>query len=131
MSRPLRVTRRLIGLSVASALAGALLAGCLSESKRHLERARILFDRRDLKGAKLELTQAVRDDPDMVEAHKLLARVDEYLGDQQDAALEYEAASRLDPADPRLRNKARFYRQHLDRTKPGEPAGPTPAPTQG
>lgn len=130
MSRPISIARRPIGLLIASALAVALLAGCLSESKRHLEHARILFDRRDLKGAKLELTRALKADPDMVEAHKLLARVDEYLGDQQDAALEYEAASRLDPADPRLRNKARFYRQHLDRTKPAESAGPSPAPDQ-
>ncbi len=116
---------------IALALAGAALAGCLSESKRHLDRARILFDRRDLKGARLELTQALKADPDLLEAHKLLARVDEYLGDQQDAALEYEAAARLDPADARLRNKARFYRQQLDRREHSSPAGPAPAPTHG
>ena len=113
---------------MALALAGAMLTGCLSESKRHLDRARILFERRDLKGARLELTQALKEDPDLLEAHKLLARVDEYLGDQQDAGLEYEAAARLDPADARLRNKARFYRGQMDRTKPAEQAGPTPAP---
>jgi Tfp pilus assembly protein PilF len=90
---------------------GLAVSGCLSESKRHFDRGRILFERRDLKGARLELTQAIKADPDLLEAHKLLARVDEYLGDQQDAAVEYEAAARLDPGDPRLRNKARFYRR--------------------
>lgn len=130
MSPKISIARRAIALLIALALAGAALAGCLSESKRHLDRARILFDRRDLKGARLELTQALKADPDLVEAHKLLARVDEYLGDQQDAALEYEAAARLDPADPRLRNKARFYRRQLDRMKPSGPDGPTPAPAQ-
>jgi Tfp pilus assembly protein PilF len=120
-------TKRFIAL----VLAGATLAGCLSESKRHLDRARILFDRRDLKGARHELTQALEADPDLLEAHKLLARVDEYLGDQQDAALEYEAAARLDPGDARLRNKARFYRQQLDRREHSSPTSPTPAPTHG
>ena len=117
---------------VAVALVGGVLAGCLSESKRHFDRARILFERRDLKGAKVELTQAIEADPDLLEAHKLLARVDEYLGDQQDAALEYEAAARLDPADPRVRNKARFYRRQLDqRMDHSGDGGPTPAPAGG
>ncbi len=114
---------------IALTLACSALAGCLSESKRHLDRARILFDRRDLKGARLELTQALKADPDLLEAHKLLARVDEYLGDQQDAALEYEAAARLDPGDARLRNKARFYRRQLDRRE--HPSPPVPAPPRG
>ncbi len=95
-------------------LGAAMLAGCISEPRRHLDRARILFERRDLKGARLELNQAIKADPDLLEAHKLLARVDEYLGDQQDAALEYETAARLDPADPRLRNKSRFYQRKLN-----------------
>lgn len=115
---------------IAVALVGAALAGCLPPSKRHIDRARILFERRDLKGAKVELIQAIEADPDLLEAHKLLARVDEYLGDQQDAALEYEAAARLDPADPRLRNKARFYRRQLDRRM--EHSGDaSPAPAHG
>jgi tetratricopeptide (TPR) repeat protein len=103
------------------ALALVTFSGCMSESKGHLDRARILFDRRDLKGARLQLTAALRADPDMLEAHKLLARVDEYLGDQQDAASEYEAAARLDPTDPKLRNKARFYRQQVEHRS--EPSG--------
>ncbi|HEV3112256.1 MAG TPA: hypothetical protein VGY99_17355 [Candidatus Binataceae bacterium] len=115
---------------IAVALLGAALAGCLSPSKRHFDRARILFERRDLRGAKVELVQAIEADPDLLEAHKLLARVDEYLGDQQDAALEYEAAARLDPTDPRVRNKARFYRRQLDRRMDHSgDSGPMPAPS--
>jgi tetratricopeptide (TPR) repeat protein len=106
---PRRVLRCVAALSLA-----AILIGCISEPKRHLEHARILFERRDLKGARLELNEAIKADPDLLEAHKLLARVDEYLGDQQDAALEYAAAARLDPADARLRNKARFYQRKLN-----------------
>ncbi|MGO9063006.1 MAG: hypothetical protein ACLQU2_37430 [Candidatus Binataceae bacterium] len=117
---------------ILAGLAAATLCGCISESKRHLDRARILFDRRDLKAARLELTAALKADPGMLEAHKLLARVDEYLGDQQDAALEYEAAARLDPADPRLRYKARFYRQKVEhRSEPSGRTEPTPAPAHG
>jgi tetratricopeptide (TPR) repeat protein len=124
--------RRLTGPLVAGALGAIALAGCLPESKRHLDRGRILFERRDLKAARAELKQALKADPDLLEAHKLLARVDEYLGDQQDAALEYQAAARLDPADPRLRNKARFYRRQLDRSvEPSGRPGPTPAPAHG
>ncbi|SRR5579875_137298 len=99
-------------LLVALAAATALL-GCISAPKRHLERARILFERRDLKAARIELNKAIKADPDLLQAHVMLARVDEYLGDQQDAAVQYETAARLDPADPRLRNKARFYRRQL------------------
>ena len=131
MTLPAPIARRALRL-LAVVLVGGALAGCLSPSKRHFDRARILFERRDLKGAKVELVQALQADPDLLEAHKLLARVDEYLGDQQDAALEYEAAARLDPADPRVRNKARFYRHQLDhRTDHSGDAGATPAPAGG
>jgi tetratricopeptide (TPR) repeat protein len=99
---------------ILTALCAAIACGCISESKRHFDRAQILFERRDLRGAKLELKKVIEADPDMLEAHKLLARVDEYLGDQQEAGSEYEVAARLDPADPRLRAKARFYRQKLE-----------------
>jgi hypothetical protein len=117
---------------ILSGLTAAMLCGCISESKRHLDRARILFDRRDLKDARLELTAALKADSGMLEAHKLLARVDEYLGDQQDAALEYEAAARLDPADPKLRYKARFYRQEVEhRSEPAGKTDPKPAPVHG
>ncbi|HZY59885.1 MAG TPA: hypothetical protein VFE56_08990 [Candidatus Binataceae bacterium] len=124
--------RRIAALVLAIGLFAPAFSGCITESKRHFDRARILFERRDLKDAKLELLQAVKADPDMLEAHKLLARVDEYLGDQQDAALEYEAAARLDPADAKLRYKARFYRQKVPgRLEPSGRADPTPAPARG
>ena len=119
-----RFFHQLRGLATAAiliALTVAALSGCISESKGHLDRARILFDRRDLKGARLQLTAALKADPGMLEARKMLARVDEYLGDQQDAALQYEAAARLDPADAKLRNKARFYRQQVEHRP--EPSG--------
>jgi tetratricopeptide (TPR) repeat protein len=123
---------RVAALCLAIGLFVAAFSGCITESKRHFDRARILFERRDLKDAKLELLQAVKADPDMLEAHKLLARVDEYLGDQQDAALEYETAARLDPADAKLRYKARFYRQKVQgRLEPSGRADPTPAPARG
>ncbi len=119
-----------IGITALAVLAIVFLSGCLSEPRRHLDRARILFERRDLRDAKLELIQALKADPDLLEAHKLLARVDEYLGDQQDAALEYQAAARLDPGDARLRNKARFYRRQVG--LPDEPdQAPTPRPGPG
>jgi tetratricopeptide (TPR) repeat protein len=132
VSRRNPIGRPLIGFLLAASLLAAT-TGCLSDSKRHFDRARILFERRDLKGAKMELIQAIKADPDLLEAHKLLARVDEYLGDQQGAAVEYEAAVKLDPADPRLRNKARFYRRQLDQMEEQPPGvtGPTPAPPPG
>jgi tetratricopeptide (TPR) repeat protein len=124
--------RRFAAALVVIGLFAAALSGCIPESKRHFDRARILFERRDLRDAKLELLKAIKADPDMLEAHKLLARVDEYLGDQQDAALEYEAAARLDPADPKLRYKARFYRQKVQgRLEPSGRVDPTPAPAHG
>ena len=123
-----RSAAALIGLGIFA----LSLWGCIPESKRHFDRARTLFERRDLKDARLELTQALKADPTMLEAHKLLARVDEYLGDQQDAALEYEAAARLDPADAKLRYKARFYRQKVQgRQEPSGRADPAPGPAHG
>ena len=120
-------TRRTAALLLLIALASAALCGCISEARRHLDKARILFDKRDLKAAKLELQGAIQADPNMLDAHKLLARVDEYLGDQQEAASEYAIASQLDPADAKLRNKARFYKQQLEQqfepTGEGDPQG--------
>jgi Tfp pilus assembly protein PilF len=95
----------------AIALSCAALGGCMSKAKRHLYTAEDLFEKRDLKGAKIELEAAIKDDPNLLDAHKSLAHVDEYLGDEEGAAREYEAASRLDPADNKLLNKARYYRQ--------------------
>ena len=104
-------SRRAALLIVGIALAGAALGGCMSKAKRHLYAAEDLFEKRDLKGAKVELQEAIEDDPNLLDAHKSLAHVNEYLGDEEGAAREYEAASRLDPADNKLLNKARYYRQ--------------------
>jgi tetratricopeptide (TPR) repeat protein len=130
-SGPIAAWRGTAMLMVIGMLAMAV-CGCIPESKRHFDRARILFERRDLRDAKLELLAAIKAEPEMLDAHKLLARVDEYLGDEEDAALEYETAARLDPADPKLRYKARFYRQKVQgRLEPSGRADPTPAPAHG
>jgi len=107
----MRWSRCAARLILVAAIAAAGLAGCMSKAKRHLYAAEDLFEKRDLKGAKLELREAIKDDPDLLDAHKSLAHVDEYLGDEDGAAREYEIASRLDPADTKLLNKARYYRQ--------------------
>lgn len=87
-----------------------LLSGCQSESKKHLYKAEDLFEKRDLEGAQKELQAAIAADPNNVEAHKSLAHIDEFLGDQEGAAKEYEAASALDPSDQKILQKARMYR---------------------
>lgn len=87
-----------------------LLSGCQSESKKHLYKAEDLFEKRDLEGAQKELQLAIQADPNNVEAHKSLAHIDEFLGDQDGAAKEYEAASALDPSDQKIMQKARMYR---------------------
>ena len=107
----MRLSKRAALLIAVAAIAGAGLGGCMSKAKRHLYAAEDLFEKRDLKGAKLELREAIKDDPGLLDAHKSLAHVNEYLGDEEGAAREYEIASRLDPADNKLLNKARYYRQ--------------------
>lgn len=91
-------------------VAGPLLTGCMSKARRHLYNAEDLFEKRDLKGAKAELGKSIAADPDLLEAHKSLAHIDEYLGDGEGAGREYDIASRLDPTDTKLMNKARYYR---------------------
>jgi tetratricopeptide (TPR) repeat protein len=86
-----------------------LLGGCQSESKKHLFKAEDLFEKRDLEGAQKELQLAIQADPNNVDAHKSLAHIDEFLGDQDGAAKEYEAASALDPSDQKIMQKARMY----------------------
>lgn len=97
-----------LALIVAAPLA---TTGCTSKAKRHLYAAEDLFEKRDLKGAQQELQQAVADDPNLLDAHKSLAVVDEFLGDTDGAAKEYDTVSRLDPADQKALSKARYYRQ--------------------
>jgi tetratricopeptide (TPR) repeat protein len=87
-----------------------LLGGCQSETKKHLYKAEDLFEKRDLEGAQKELQLAIQADPNNVDAHKSLAHIDEFLGDQDGAAKEYEAASALDPSDQKIMQKARMYR---------------------
>ncbi len=97
-------------LIIATLLCIPLLSGCQSESKKHLYKAEDLFEKRDLEGAKKELLLAIQADPNNVDAHKSLAHIDEFLGDQEGAAKEYEAASALDPSDQKIMQKARMYR---------------------
>ncbi len=104
------IARALMVLALTSIAAPLTLAGCMSKAKRHLYAAEDLFEKRDLKGAQRELEEAIKDDPDLLDAHKSLAHIDEHLGDEEGAAREYDAASRLDPADNKLLAKARYYR---------------------
>ena len=95
-------------------LAVPLVSGCQSEAKKHLYAAEDLFEKRDLDGAKKELELSLKADPNDLDAHKSLAHIDEALGDQEGAAREYMAASALDPADQKLLDKTRLYKQLQD-----------------
>jgi tetratricopeptide (TPR) repeat protein len=91
-----------------------LLSGCQSEAKKHLYKAEDLFEKRDLDGAKKELEISIKLDDTSLDAHNSLAHIDEALGDQEGAAREYQKASELDPADQKLLEKARLYKQLED-----------------
>jgi tetratricopeptide (TPR) repeat protein len=95
-------------------LAIPLVSGCQSEAKKHLYKAEDLFEKRDLDGAKKELEISIKLDDTSLDAHNSLAHIDEALGDQEGAAREYEKASELDPADQKLLEKARLYKQLQD-----------------
>jgi tetratricopeptide (TPR) repeat protein len=95
-------------------LAIPLVSGCQSEAKKHLYKAEDLFEKRDLDGAKKELEISIKLDDTSLDAHNSLAHIDEALGDQEGAAREYEKASALDPADQKLLEKARLYKQLED-----------------
>ena len=95
-------------------LAIPLVSGCQSEAKKHLYKAEDLFEKRDLDGAKKELEISIKLDDTSLDAHNTLAHIDEALGDQEGAAREYEKASELDPADQKLLEKARLYKQLED-----------------
>ena len=95
-------------------LAVPVVSGCQSEAKKHLYKAEDLFEKRDLDGAKKELELSIKADPNDLDAHKSLANIDEALGDQEGAAREYAAASALDPADQKLLDKTRLYKQLQD-----------------
>jgi tetratricopeptide (TPR) repeat protein len=91
-----------------------LVSGCQSEAKKHLYKTEDLFEKRDLDGAKKELEISIKLDDTSLDAHNSLAHIDEALGDQEGAAREYEKASELDPADQKLLEKARLYKQLQD-----------------
>jgi Tfp pilus assembly protein PilF len=95
-------------------IAITIISGCQSEAKRHLYKAEDLFEKRDLDGAKKELELSIKADPNNLDAHKSLAHIDEALGDSEGAAREYMAASTLDPADQKLMDKTRLYKQLQD-----------------
>lgn len=99
---------RLAGLLLLSVL--PIVAGCQSSAKKHLYKAEDMFEKKDLKGAQTELREAIKEDPNLLDAHKSLAHIDEYLGDFDEAAREFQTASTLDPTDQKLLAKARYYR---------------------
>jgi Tfp pilus assembly protein PilF len=101
-------------LPVLLLLAIPVVSGCQTEAKKHLYKAEDLFEKRDLDGAKKELELSLKADPNDLDAHKSLAHIDEALGDQEGAAREYMAASALDPADQKLLDKTRLYKQLQD-----------------
>src|ERR1700676_3333382 len=99
--RPLALTTLAIVLTA---------AGCQSSAKKHLYKAEDLFEKRDLKGAQTKLREAVKEDPNLTDAHNSLARVDEYLHDYDEAGKEFMTASQQDPANQKTMAKARYYR---------------------
>jgi tetratricopeptide (TPR) repeat protein len=99
--RPLALTALAIMLAA---------AGCQSSAKKHLYTAEDLFEKRDLKGAQTELREAVKEDPNLTDAHNSLARVDEYLHDYDEAGSEFMIASQQDPTNQKTMAKARYYR---------------------
>ncbi|MFZ0889169.1 MAG: tetratricopeptide repeat protein [Candidatus Binataceae bacterium] len=87
-----------------------MLGGCKSEAQRHFDQAVDHYDKKDWKDARAEFEQAVKLDPKMLDAHKALAQLDEFFGDEEGAGREYDAASMLDPTDQKLTSKVRYYR---------------------
>jgi len=101
------IPRRLALTALALVLTAA---GCQSSAKKHLYKAEDLFEKRDLKGAQAELREAVKEDPNLTDAHNSLARVDEYLHDYDEAGKEFMIASQQDPTNQKTMAKARYYR---------------------
>ncbi|HVN28018.1 MAG TPA: hypothetical protein VMT64_06000 [Candidatus Binataceae bacterium] len=97
-------------LALAAFVSMLVVAGCQSSAKKHLYTAEDLFEKRDLKGAQAELREAVKEDPNLTDAHNSLARVDEYLHDYDEAGKEFMIASQQDPSNQKTMAKARYYR---------------------
>jgi Tfp pilus assembly protein PilF len=98
------------------------IAGCQSSAKKHLYKAEDMFEKRDLKGAQVELREAVKEDPNLTDAHNSLARVDEYLKDYDEAGKEFMIASQQDPGNQKTMAKARYYRFLQQITQQGDKA---------
>ncbi len=100
-----------------------LAAGCMSEAKKHLYKAEDLFEKKDYEAARQQLLQAIKLDPNLLDAHKALANIDEqFLHNDDEAAREYQAASALDPTDMKLLQKARYYRYLKEQEEEGDKA---------
>ncbi len=67
-------------------------------------REKLLIDARG------KLAEAVRLDPKNLNGWKLLAQIDEVLGNDDDAGHDFDQASMLDPTDQKMLAKARYYR---------------------
>ena len=121
------------GTSCALALVALALllgaAGC-SPAKKHYNKAEDLLgkfqagdhDMNLVKEAQSELREAIKADPNLLDAHRSLANVDEVLHDYEEAGAEYMTASQLDPTDQKLRGKASYYRHLKQLTKQADTA---------
>jgi len=120
-------TPRVLALALLAIVFAA--AGC-SPAKRHYNNAEDLLgkfqggdhDMKLVKQAQDELREAVKADPNLLDAHKSLANVDEVLHDYDEAGKEYMAASALDPTDQKTRGKASYYRHLQQLTKQADTA---------
>ena len=120
-------TQRALALALLTLLFTA--AGC-SPAKRHYNKAEDLLgkfqggdhDMNLVKEAQSELREAVKADPNLLDAHRSLANVDEVLHDYDEAGKEYMAASALNPTDQRMRGKASYYRHLQQLTKQADTA---------
>lgn len=63
-----------------------------------------------LEQARGMVADAVQQDPKNLNGWKLKAQLDEVLNHQDDAVVDFDQASTLDPADQKLMAKARYYR---------------------
>ena len=104
-------------------IVSVLAAGCMSKAKKHLYKAEDLFEKKDYQAAREQLLQAIKLDPNLLDAHKALANIDEqFLHKDDEAAREYQIASALDPTDPKLLQKARYYRYLKEQEEQGDKA---------
>ncbi|HLX38819.1 MAG TPA: hypothetical protein VKR29_13500 [Candidatus Binataceae bacterium] len=120
-------TSRALALVSLALFLGA--AGC-SPAKRDYNKAEDLLgkfqagdhDMNLVKEAQDDLRKAVKEDPNLLDAHRSLANVDEVLHDYDEAGEEYMTASSLDPTDQKLRGKASYYRHLKQLTKQADTA---------